>query len=100
MALQRLNRASRSRRSSVQPAAALNARGLRSRDLLKQAARDALNEQGFRNLRVQDVTERAGVASGLFYRYFRDLREVMVEVSSSFFDGLLERTGALDRRAG
>ncbi len=83
----------------MQPAAALKARGLRSRDLIKRAARDALNEKGFRSLRVQDVTERAGVANGLFYRYFRDLREVVAEVSSTFFDELLARTSALTDRS-
>ena len=62
---------------------------MRSRERLKQAARELLNERGFRNLRVQDVTQRAGVASGLFYRYFHDLREVAEELSRDFFSDLL-----------
>jgi len=62
---------------------------LRSRERLKQAARELLNEHGFRNLRVQDVTERAGVATGLFYRYFHDLREIAEELSRDFFADLL-----------
>lgn len=77
------------RRASVQPPAALNPRGLRSRERLKQAAREVLNERGFRLLRVQDVTERAGVATGLFYRYFHDLREVAAEISQDFFEELI-----------
>ncbi len=68
---------------------ALNPRGLRSRERLKRAARELLNEQGFRNLRVQDITARAGVATGLFYRYFHDLREIVGEVSRDFFAELL-----------
>jgi AcrR family transcriptional regulator len=100
MAIRRLKRAPPGkRRTSVQPAATLNERGLRSRDLIKRAARDVLNEKGFRSLRVQDVTERAGVANGLFYRYFHDLREVVAEVSSTFFDELLARTSALSDRS-
>lgn len=47
-------------------------------------------------MRVQDVTEHAGVASGLFYRYFRDLREVVAEIASDFFDELVEASGSLD----
>lgn len=77
------------RRASVQPLAALNPRGLKSRERLKRAARELLNEQGFRSLRVQDVTERAGVATGLFYRYFHDLREIVAEISRDFFTELL-----------
>lgn len=48
-----------------------------------------MNERGYRKLRVQDVTARAGVASGLFYRYFHDLREIAEEVSRDFFAELL-----------
>lgn len=77
------------RRASVQRVAALNPRGLRSRERLKRAARELLNEQGFRTLRVQDVTERAGVANGLFYRYFHDLREIVAEISQDFFVELM-----------
>lgn len=80
------------RRPSVQLPAALKARGLRSRERLKRAARELLNERGFRSLRVQDVTARAGVATGLFYRYFHDLREIVAEVSRDFFAELLADT--------
>jgi AcrR family transcriptional regulator len=77
MATQGVTRKRPGRRASVQPVTALNPRGLKSRERLKQAARAVLNEQGYRSLRVQDVTARAGVASGLFYRYFHDLREIV-----------------------
>lgn len=83
------------RRSSAQPKAALNQRGKLSRERLKRAASEVLNEKGYRNIRLQDVTERAGVASGLFYHYFRDLREVVAEVSSDFFDALVEDAKSL-----
>jgi AcrR family transcriptional regulator len=84
------------RNSAAQPRNALNARGLRSRERMKRAARDVLNEKGYRNIRVQDVTERAGVANGLFYHYFRDLREVVAEVSSDFFDELVGAAESLE----
>jgi len=83
------------RPSSAQPKESLNARGLRSRERIKSAVRDVLNDRGFRNIRLQDVTERAGVASGLFYHYFRDLREAVAEVASDFFDTVVEDTESL-----
>lgn len=79
----------------VKPATMLNARGLRSRERLKQAALEMLNKKGYHSLRVQDITERAGVANGLFYRYFHDLREIVAEISSNFFDQLIESSGQL-----
>lgn len=78
------------RRRTVQPRELLQSKGLRSRELLKQATRELLNERGYRSLRVQDVAERAGVATGLFYRYFHDLREIVAEIAQDFFAELLE----------
>ena len=87
------------RRDSVSAPDTLQARGLRSRDALKRAARDVLNEKGFLKLRVQDITERAGVAAGLFYRYFHDLREIVAEVAQDFFEVLLRNDGgAVEQR--
>lgn len=80
------------RRTSVQPRESLQPRGLRSRELLKKAAREVLNEQGYRSMRVQDVAARAGVATGLFYRYFHDLREIVGELAQDFFAELLHAT--------
>jgi len=80
----------------VKPAAMLNPRGLRSRERLKTAAREVLNEMGYHSLRVQDITERAGVANGLFYRYFHGLREIVAEICSDFFDQLIEASSIRD----
>ena len=85
--------------ASVSALDTLQARGLRSRDALKRAARDVLNDKGFLHLRVQDITERAGVAAGLFYRYFHDLRGIIAEVAQDFFGELLRNEGgAVEQR--
>lgn len=81
---------------NVKPADMLNARGLKSRQRLKAAAREVLNETGYHRLRVQDITERAGSANGLFYRYFHDLHEIVAEVSSDFFDELIDASSSLE----
>ncbi len=90
------SRAPPQKRASVLPSESLNRRGLRSRNRLKDAARSLLNERGYRNLRVQDVTDRAGVANGLFYRYFHDLREIVAEISSDFFEVVIDDTETLE----
>lgn len=86
----------RRRPSSAQPEGALKPRGLKSRKRLKDSARAVLNDKGYRQMRVQDVTAHAGVANGLFYRYFRDLREVVAEIASDFFTELVEASRSLD----
>jgi AcrR family transcriptional regulator len=83
----------RSRRvSSARPRSALKPKGIRTRAAIKAAARDVLNEQGFRQLRMQDVAARAGVSSSVLYHYFRDLRSVVAELAEDLFEDL--------RRAG
>jgi TetR/AcrR family transcriptional regulator, ethionamide resistance regulator len=95
MSTRRLNRTLGSRRTGADIKEAVQPKAVRTRELLKQATRDALNAKGFRSLRVQDVTEQAGVANGLFYRYFQDLGAAVAEVCSAVFDELLADTGAL-----
>jgi len=95
--LPRSTRGRTERRGSVQPPTALHPRALRSREGLKRAARELLNEQGFRTLRVQDVTARAGVATGLFYRYFRGLREIVAEIAQDFFEELIAEADPVAR---
>jgi len=78
------------------PEQALGARGQRSREKLKQAAVTCINRSGFRALRVQDITGEAGVANGLFYRYFEDLNEIAVEIASDLFARLIEEVDRID----
>jgi len=75
-------------KTSVQPVENLSNRALRTREKLKIATRVALNEIGFHRMRVQDITEGAGVAAGLFYRYFSDVREIVREICEDFMDEL------------
>jgi AcrR family transcriptional regulator len=79
----------------VAPVENLSSRALRTREKLKQAAVELLNERGYRALRVHDVTQRAGVAAGLFYRYFHDLRELVHEITRDFMAKLNAETGVL-----
>lgn len=63
---------------------ARSARGERARAGLKAAALRVLERQGYHRMRIADVTGEAGVAQGLFYHYFTDLKSLTVEVLSDF----------------
>ena len=62
----------------------LSARGERARAGLKEAALAVLEREGYHRMRIADVTGEAGVAQGLFYHYFKDLKSLTVEVLTDF----------------
>ena len=64
--------------------AALSARGERARAGLKKAALAVLEREGYHKMRIADVTGEAGVAQGLFYHYFKDLKSLTLEVLTDF----------------
>ena len=65
-------------------ASALSARGERARAGLKEAALIVLEREGYHRMRIADVTGEAGVAQGLFYHYFKDLKSLTLEVLTDF----------------
>lgn len=48
-----------------------------SEERLKKAALELFEEQGFENTSVIEISERAGVTTRTFFRYFSDKREVL-----------------------
>ena len=63
---------------------ARSARGERARTRLKEAALAVLEREGYHKMRIADVTQEAGVAQGLFYHYFKDLKSLTLEVLADF----------------
>jgi AcrR family transcriptional regulator len=63
---------------------ARSARGERARAGLKAAALVVLEREGYHKMRIADVTGEAGVAQGLFYHYFKDLKSLTLEVLTDF----------------
>ena len=63
---------------------AMSAKGKKARAKLKAAALSVMEEVGYHKMRTTDVTARAGVASGLFYHYFKDLKSLTLEVLEDF----------------
>lgn len=67
---------------------AASSRGQKRREMFKQATRVVLERVGYHAMRVTDVATEAGVAVGLFYHYFPDLKTVTCEVLADFLDEL------------
>ena len=68
----------------------LGSRGIATRDRLKAAARRVLDRKGYSQMTVADVTREAGVAAGLFHRYFPDLQTLTIELVSEVLDELAD----------
>ena len=64
---------------------------------LLQAAAEILQQGGYQDLRIADVIERAGVARGTFYIYFRDKSDIVLSVLADFRQTLMT-TANLDLR--
>ena len=62
----------------------LSPRGEKARAKLLRAALVVLERDGYHRMRIADVTREAGVAQGLFYHYFKDLKSLTVEVLTDF----------------
>lgn len=61
-----------------------SARGAQARANLKRAALKVLERLGYHRMRIADVTAEAGVAQGLFYHYFKDLKSLTLEVLGEY----------------
>ena len=63
-------------------------RGQKRREMIKLAARKVLEKVGYHAMKVTDVATEAGIAAGLFYHYFPDLKTVTCEVLGDFLKEL------------
>jgi AcrR family transcriptional regulator len=63
----------------------LGKHALASRERMKKAARQLINRHGYSSLRVEDITTKADLAKGLFYRYFKDRYDITLELCRDVF---------------
>lgn len=60
----------------------------------KQAIYDAavsvIKDAGFKNLKIQDIADRAGIATGTMYNYFRSKQDLLDYIDNRLHEMLLE----------
>jgi AcrR family transcriptional regulator len=69
---------------------ALTRRGRRTRAKLVSSAHDIFLRVAFDEVRITDITKRAGVASGTFYTYFDSKEEIFREVAAQAISEMSE----------
>jgi AcrR family transcriptional regulator len=60
---------------------------LTSRERIKSAARQELNDSGILGLRMEVVAEKANVSVPLIYKYYKNREGLLTEVLSELYDG-------------
>lgn len=66
-------------------------RGIETKAKIIKAASSLFCEKGFHNINAADIAARAGVATGTFYSYFNDKKEVLVDVLRLFYQEVTEK---------
>lgn len=61
-------------------------KGERTRDRLKIATSELLNETSFQELRITDICDRAEVAPGTFYLYYENKQILTIEILSEYVE--------------
>ena len=74
-----------------QQSAANGARGGDKYRRILDAAIDVIAEKGFHNSRVSDIAERAGVADGTVYLYFKSKEQILMTALDGAFESFYRR---------
>lgn len=70
----------------------------RTRQLLRQAAIETMNEKGFMAMTIQDIADRANVNRGTFYAHYPDKYALLDELIHDQFQALLRKSLPLEPR--
>jgi len=62
----------------IKPRTKRQMQALETKDKIYSAALAVINEKGYRNVNIQDITETAGVAKGSFYTYFESKDDLVM----------------------
>ncbi len=63
---------------------------LRTRQMLRDALIDLIEERGLEGLTVRDLTQRAGLNRGTFYLHYRDIQDLLEQSKEEVLKGLTE----------
>jgi len=69
----------------------------RTQEALRGALMALIEEKGFDAISVQAITERARLNRATFYLHYRDKHDLLIRMSESVFDRLVEEAGPIDR---
>ena len=68
-------------------------RALKTREKILMAALELYTEKGYHKTTVDEIAKRAGVSTGIAYRYFKNKKELLLAALSFAFDHIKELVG-------
>jgi AcrR family transcriptional regulator len=71
------------------------ARGIKTKEKIIEAAALLLGEKGYHNIDTPEIAARAKVATGTFYSYFNNKREVFIEIMQRKFKDIDDKVFSL-----
>lgn len=66
-------------------------RGVETKKKIIEAAEDLFAEKGYYKTNALEIAARAGVATGSFYAYFNNKKEVLIEIIRNFYAATSEK---------
>ena len=69
-----------------QPVKKRKLQAMETRQRIFNATMELINEKGVENVQIEDISRRANISMGLFYRYYSNVYDVMSGVRSSECD--------------
>jgi AcrR family transcriptional regulator len=92
-------RAIKQRSNAVQskPPPPITKKGQATRERLKQALNDLLQDTAFKDIRIEDIAARAGGRGSLFYHYFQSKIDITNELLSELLDTYLKDVSIYSR---
>ena len=90
----------RVRRNAVRtkPAAPKTKRGRETRERLKTALVELLQERAYQEIRLEDITDRAGSRVSLFYHYFQSKADIAQEVLTDMLESFKSEVGRRQKK--
>jgi AcrR family transcriptional regulator len=68
-------------------------RVIRTRQLLRDALVEVILENGYENVNVKDITERANLSRATFYLHYKDKEELLTKSLLSVFEEIIQEVG-------
>ncbi|QYR22429.1 TetR/AcrR family transcriptional regulator [Paenibacillus sp. sptzw28] len=81
----------------IQP---LDRRIIRTKQLLREALMNLIEEKGIEGITVRDLTEQAGLNRGTFYLHYRDIADLLEQSKTEMLHGLLKIHDKLNPKTG
>ncbi|MDR0267122.1 TetR/AcrR family transcriptional regulator [Paenibacillus sp.] len=71
-------------------------RVMRTKDVIRKALTELIDEKGFEALTVKDITTRAEINRGTFYLHYRDKYDLLEQSEQELIEGLIKILSTID----